>query len=130
MDLRVIPLDGGQPVRLTNDESHEKYPCWSPDGKWIAFVGWQKTSADKGFDAIYRIPAEGGKPIQITSANDSVGVGAITFTPDGKRIAFFSQGMIKTIPVEGGKSEVLVVKSSIRPLESIGLVPRRIEDRL
>ncbi len=111
VDLHVIPLDKGRSVRLTNDEEHEKYPCWSPDGKWIAFVGWQKTSADKGFDAIYRIPSEGGNPIQVTSANDSVGVGAITFTPDGKRIAFFSQNMIKTIPVEGGKSEMLIDKA-------------------
>jgi Tol biopolymer transport system component len=108
MDLRVIPLDDGLPLRLTNDESHEKYPCWSPDSKWIAFVEWQKISEDKGFDAIYRIPAEGGKPIQVTSAKDSVSVGAITFTPDGKRIAFFSQDMIKTIPVDGGESEVLI----------------------
>jgi dipeptidyl aminopeptidase/acylaminoacyl peptidase len=108
MDLRVILLDDGLPVRLTNDEEHEKYPCWSPDGQWIAFVEWQKTSDNKGYDAIYRIPAEGGKPIQVTSANDSVNVGAITFTPDGKRIAFFSQGMIKTIPVDGGESEVLI----------------------
>jgi Tol biopolymer transport system component len=111
MDLRVIPLDDGLSVQLTNDEAPEKYPCWSPDGKWIAFVGWQKISDDKGFDAIYRIPAEGGKPIQITSVNDSVGVGAITFSLDGKRIVFFSQGMLKTIPVEGGNSEVLVAKA-------------------
>ena len=108
VDLHVIPLDKGQSVRLTNDEEHEKYPCWSPDGKWIGFVKWQKISDDKGFDAIYRIPAEGGKPIQVTSVKDSVSVGAITFTPDGKRIVFFSQGLIKTIPVDGGESEVLV----------------------
>jgi len=108
MDLRVIPLDNGLPVRLTNDESREKYPCWSPDGRWIAFVEWQKPSADKGFDAIYRIPAEGGNPVLITSVNDSVDVGAITFTPDGNRIAFFSQSMIKAISVNGGKAEVLV----------------------
>jgi Tol biopolymer transport system component len=37
MDLWVIPLDDGLPVRLTNDEAPENYPCWSPDGKWIAF---------------------------------------------------------------------------------------------
>ena len=110
VDLRVIPLDNGQPVRLTNDEEHEKYPCWSPDGKWIGFVEWKKISDDKGFDVIYRIPAEGGNPIQVTSVNDSVSVGAITFTHDGKRIVFFSEGKIKTIPVEGGKSEVLVNK--------------------
>jgi Tol biopolymer transport system component len=110
VDLRIIPLDAERPVRLTNDEEHEKYPCWSPDGKWIGFVKWQKISEDKGFDAIYRIPAEGGKPIQITSVSDSVSVGAIAFTHDGKRIAFFSQSTIKTIPVEGGESEVLINK--------------------
>ena len=108
MDLRVFALDDGFSKRLTNDESHETYPCWSPDGKWIAFVEWKETSADKGYDAIYRIPTEGGDAMLIASANDSVGPGAIAFSPDGKLIAFFSEGSIKTIPAEGGKSEVLV----------------------
>lgn len=108
MDLRVIPLNDGLPVRLTDDESHETYPCWSPDGKWIAFVDWHVSPEDKGFDAIYRIPAEGGEAMMVSSPKDSIGVGAIAFSPDGNRIAFFSEGMIKTIPVNGGESEVLV----------------------
>jgi Tol biopolymer transport system component len=33
--------------------------------------------------------------------------GAIAFSPDGERIAFFAPEQIKTIPVEGGRSEVL-----------------------
>ncbi len=109
LDLQVIPLvDDLPPVRLTNNDSYEMYPCWSPDGKWIAFVEWHKSSDVNGFDAIYVIPSDGGEPLQVTSANDSVGRGSITFTPDGKQIAFFSGNDIRTIPVEGGKSDVLL----------------------
>ena len=50
---------------------------------------------------------------QITSEADSLVEGAITFSRDGKHIAFFSAGAIKTIPVEGGQSEVLV--ADIKP---------------
>jgi Tol biopolymer transport system component len=111
-DLRVIPLDNSPSVRLTNDESHETYPCWSPDGEWIAFVDWHQQPEGKGFDAIYRIPAEGGEPMMVSSPKDSIGFGAIAFSPDGNRIAFFSEGAIRTIPVQGGESEVLVTNVS------------------
>ena len=110
LDVWIIRLDGGPPTRLTSDESHERYPCWSPDGRWIAFTDWHDNSEDEGFDAIYILPAEGGEIRQVTSESDRVGGGAIAFAPDGKRIAFFSGGAIKTIPVEGGQSEVLVAE--------------------
>jgi Tol biopolymer transport system component len=44
----------------------------------------------------------------ISSATDNIGDGAIDYSPDGKSIAFFSEGKIKTIPVEGGETRVLV----------------------
>jgi Tol biopolymer transport system component len=109
IDLRVIPLDNDMPVRrLTNDESHETYPCWSPDGNWITFVDLYKSPEGRDFNAIYRIPSKGGEIMKVTSSKDSIGEGAIAFSPDGKRIAFFSEGMIKTIPFNGGEPEVLV----------------------
>ncbi len=108
MDAWVIPLDGTSPTRLTSDESHERYPCWSPDGQWIAFVDWHEAYEEEGFNAIHIVPAAGGATRQIASEADSVGFGAIAYTPDGERIAFFSDGAIKTIPVEGGEPEVLV----------------------
>ncbi len=46
----------------------------------------------------------------LLAAYGLMGSGAIAFSPDGERIAFFSEGSIKTIPVEGGEPEVLVTE--------------------
>jgi Tol biopolymer transport system component len=105
----TIPLDGGLPTRLTSGESFEGlYPCWSPNGRTIAFTEWNSKYEDEVFYTIYVIPADGGEISQITSKEDRVGGGAIAFSPDGERIAFFSGGTIKTIPIEGGQRQVLV----------------------
>jgi Tol biopolymer transport system component len=108
IDIWTIPVDSGRPTRLTNDAPTEAYPCWSPDGRWVAFTVWHEISEDESYYAIYMIPAEGGEPRQVTSALDSVGGGAIAFSPDGERIAFFSGDAIKTIPIQGGRPAVLV----------------------
>jgi len=111
-DVWTFPLDEGRPIRLTNDESSERNPCWSPDGRWVAFVDTHERSEDDGFEAIHLVSAEGGQISQISSESDGVGAGAIAFSPDGERIAFFSAGAIKTIPVQGGQPEVLVAEVS------------------
>lgn len=110
MDLWVIPLDDSPAKRLTLDESHESYACWSPDGRSLGFLDQHKKPEGGGYLSIYLIPADGGDPREVTSEADSVDFGGITFSLDGERIAYFSSGAIKTIPVEGGKPEVLVTE--------------------
>ena len=107
VDMWVIPLSGGSPMRLTHDPEPEISPCWSPDGQWIAF---KKHSPEDNSVAVYIIPSKGDEVRQVTSQGDGVDVGAIAFSPDGKRIAFFSDGAIKTKPVQGGLPEVLVTE--------------------
>jgi Tol biopolymer transport system component len=109
-------VDGGAPTRLTNDQSSEYYPCWSPDGKWIAFIDDMTDNNDA--PAIYMMNDEGGEIRQITSNTDSLEEGGITFSKDGKRIAFFSAGAIKSIPVEGGPPEVLVANPGYRKFKA------------
>jgi len=112
VDIWTVVLDGGSPTRLTNDGSREGYPCWSPDGKWVAFTDWHEESEGERFNAIYVVPAEGGEIRQISSESDSVSRGgAIAFSPDGERIAFFSDGAIKAIPLDGGQPDVLVAEA-------------------
>lgn len=111
-NLWTISLEGGQQIRLTSNRYFDcRFPCWSPDGEWIAFIDdtdTQDKNYKESFTAIYIIPAEGGEIRQITSKADSVGDGAITFSTNGEHITYFSGGTIKTKPVEGGQSKVLV----------------------
>jgi Tol biopolymer transport system component len=107
-DLWKIPVDGKPAIRLTNDASFEGYPCWSPDGKSIAFTDWIENPGVDDFLAIFTIPAAGGEPLQISTETDSVAESAIAYSPDGKRLAFFSGSSICTIPVDGGQSEILI----------------------
>ena len=74
-------LDGTNPVQLTFGTG-ETLPAVSPDGKWIIYTSG-------GLDTppiqrtIWKIPAEGGTPVQIIS-NPSR---RAEFSPDGKYIA-------------------------------------------
>src|SRR2546423_6058917 len=36
--IYVVPLSGGEPRQLTNDEHSATSPRWSPDGERLAFV--------------------------------------------------------------------------------------------
>ncbi len=108
VDIWTIPLGGGPPGRLTSDPSMEGYPCWSPDGRWIAFTDGFEPNVEGGVHSIYLVSSLGGDARQLTSEADSVGGGAIAFSPNGELIAFFSGNDMKTIPIEGGQTEVLV----------------------
>ena len=111
VDLWVVPLDGGKAARLTQDRTFEGYPAWTPDGGWVVFLDRVTDTGDPEgwYSAVFRIPANGGEPEQLTSREDSVAGGPIAVSPDGRRIAFLSNGAFKTIPVAGGgKPELLL----------------------
>jgi Tol biopolymer transport system component len=85
-------------------------PCWSPDGKSIAFIGGEETpKKDVVLYQIYIIPAVGGKPRQLTSTGDRVDVTKIAWSPDGKQIAYYSlDNDLRLAPLDGGPSRALL----------------------
>jgi dipeptidyl aminopeptidase/acylaminoacyl peptidase len=86
----MVPTTGAEPpVRLTNGK-HDSQPRWSPDSKRIAFV----RGGDKGDDGkpkpsqIALLSLAGGEARVVTDL--AKGAAGPVWSPDGKRIAFFS----------------------------------------
>jgi tricorn protease len=64
-----VIASGGTAYRLTGMDGEERYPRFSPDGRWIAFSGTQE-----GSENVYVMPVEGGEIKQLTfhESRDSV----------------------------------------------------------
>jgi dipeptidyl aminopeptidase/acylaminoacyl peptidase len=81
--IYLVPLGGGEPRQLTNDEHSSSSPRWSPDGEKLAFV-----SARDGEDQIWTIDISSGTLKKVTTI--STGAGDPVWSPDGRWLAFAS----------------------------------------
>lgn len=100
-DLYVVDTAGGAAVKLVDDAY---YPVWSPDGAWIAFQ-----SSRGGRWDLWKIPAAGGTPIQLT--NDPEFDYQPSWSRDGKQLVYGS-GMpgpyrLKVLAVDEGTSRAI-----------------------
>src|SRR5690606_12655448 len=111
-DLWLAPRNGGPARRLTQAPGRERFPRFSPDGRWLAF------SANYGGNVdVYVMPASGGEPRGLTwpPGRDLVR----GFTPDGSAVLYESEegtvtrrsGFLYTVPVAGGVPTRLPVPS-------------------
>src|SRR5258705_1491926 len=81
--IYLVPLGGGEPRQLTNDEHSSATPRWSPDGEKLAFI-----SARDGEDQSWTIDVSSGALKKITSI--SAGAADPIWSPDGRWLAFAS----------------------------------------
>ncbi|MGH8613893.1 MAG: TolB family protein [Gammaproteobacteria bacterium] len=89
-EIYVINADGTDPKRLTDNDSYDGHPSWSPDASQIAFE-----SLRDGSDwEIYAIDAEGGLGSNLTDnpAMEDANDARPSWSPDSTRIAFGSTG--------------------------------------
>ncbi|HYP59626.1 MAG TPA: protein kinase [Thermomicrobiales bacterium] len=77
----TVSIAGARPV-TTGDQTIETVDV-ARDGRWLVF-----NSDRSGTWQIYRMPAAGGEPIQLTT--DSSGAYSPAWSPDGRQIAFHS----------------------------------------
>ena len=111
--------DGGEsrPVALPDGFATASHPCWSPDGRWIAFGAFDAT----GRDPLIRVASASGGPSTALASGSMP-----TWSADGSRIAYVASGRadyatdwsspgrneerieaIRLIGPEAGKIEVL-----------------------
>jgi Tol biopolymer transport system component len=113
--LWVSRADGSEAKQLSPAGMFVELPRWSPDGKWIAFMG---KTPDHPY-RVFVIPAVGGVPREAANSDDSQG--APTWSPDGKSLAYANVQCeqdrtcaIHIIDLASGKSSVLPGSQGLR----------------
>ena len=92
LQIATAELDGSGYRRLTESDSTDLYPAWSPDGTRIAFVS---DRSDRYF-RVYIMDADGSNVVEAAS------VGTIwperpLWSPDGVHLAFRRDGQLYTV---------------------------------
>ena len=93
--LASVDVASGQTQALpSNPGLDEGAPAFSPDGKTLAFIGWNADRID-----LYLRPTDGG-PARLLVENAR---GVLAWTPDGREIVFsWNRPGLWRIPVKGG----------------------------
>ena len=106
-DLWSVSADGGIARRLTAGLGEPATPCFSPDGRWLAFV-----SRDEQHPEVYLMPSEGGSARRMTWLGPDVMVRG--FTPEGHILfvtthgqPFFRNYRAHTLDPAGGMPQLL-----------------------
>jgi tricorn protease len=87
VDVFTIPVEGGQPTRLTWHPGADMVRGWTPDGQGILFSS-NRAASNFRHSQLYTLPIAGGFPTRLPLPH---GVEA-SFSPDGSRIAYTPLG--------------------------------------
>ena len=102
-DLWAVDAGGGIARRLTASSGDIAHPRFSPDGRWIAFVG-----REEGHPEVYIVPSEGGAPRRLTFLGGEACIvsgwtveGEVLFTSDAYS-PFVKETHAFTVSLDGG----------------------------
>jgi dipeptidyl aminopeptidase/acylaminoacyl peptidase len=100
-DLYILPKDGGKFRTIVTPIGDKYLPSYSPDGKWIAYIGVEGEGVSYKNAGLWVVPADGSKPAHNLTEKYNVHVDsstindvgepetmAPTWSSDGKRLYF------------------------------------------
>lgn len=80
-DIYMVPLAGGDAIRLTTSDKPETSPRWSPDNRYLAFL----SGRDGKKTQVWLLDRRGGEATVLTDFKG--GVSAFAWAPDSTRLA-------------------------------------------
>ncbi|MEI4271423.1 S9 family peptidase [Klenkia sp. LSe6-5] len=80
--LWAVPTDASAPARPLTHGHRDSGPVFSPDGRWLAFLG----AESGGKPQLHVLPTGGGEARRLT--DHPLGAGAPVWAPDSRRLAY------------------------------------------
>jgi TolB protein len=87
-DLYLMRADGTRLRRITRGRAWERFPSWSPDGRWIAYISDRSRPGNEGSYEIYVMRPNGTGLRRLT--RDRWIDDQLAWSPDGRQLAFVS----------------------------------------
>jgi dipeptidyl aminopeptidase/acylaminoacyl peptidase len=92
-DLFIVPVAGGEPKKITSQESSCYNAIWRPDGKTIGYL----TTAS-GSMQIWEMDADGSNPRQVSDVEG--GINGFAYSPDMKHVLFTQDVKLDASPLD------------------------------
>lgn len=115
-EIYLMKSDGTYKRRLTRHAAQDFAPTWSPDGRKIAFLSTRgrPREEDRGQD-IYWMNADGSGLKRLTSERLSPDIWGLSWSPDGRKIAF-------TVNLhQGGRSPIGPISLHVMNVDGTGV---------
>jgi dipeptidyl aminopeptidase/acylaminoacyl peptidase len=83
--LWAVPTDGSAPARPLTSGDHDTAPAFSPDGRWLAYLG----ARAEGRPQLHVLPTAGGAARRLGA--HPLGAGPPAWSPDSRRLAYVAR---------------------------------------
>jgi len=91
-DVWMTSWDGSRTVQLTSSPESERAACWSPDGRWLAFLSGRGDPRDA--EQLWLLDRAGGEAVRVTQY--AGGVSDYAWAPDSRQLVL----VVKDSPPE------------------------------
>jgi dipeptidyl aminopeptidase/acylaminoacyl peptidase len=110
-ELYVVPLEGGEPKKITNNPADDTSPAYSPDGKYIAYRAQFRAGFESDRFRLMLYDRTTGTASNLTESFDRW-VTSIAWAPDSSRLFFTAEDRgrepIFTISAAGGAARIAI----------------------
>jgi Tol biopolymer transport system component/imidazolonepropionase-like amidohydrolase len=122
--LWMMDYPSGTPRRLTNADMGEHYPSWSPDGAYVAYVGWTERGGEGG--AVYRVAVGGGSIGTMERLTTEPGFyDRLTYSPSGTRIVVVKGPRLARLDEGSGSMDLVWIPATGGRTTRIAPIGRR-----